>query len=710
MLADPQVPVNIDIMKVDLPLNVMFTKRDSQMTRLFLQSHRIDWLAPAWNRNLRNLEQNFGIKYLPELDSFKNKTSMKTQFSPLAFSGLFLERNNLDYFYYLDFVLERDLPEESALIYERIIEELVKATETEDYSRLLFRTAHSIIAFKIALKYHSDTKCRDDEGNTLLHISSCPEVCKLLLEMGADINALNDSEDTPFMSVLKLEHYETAQFLDENRANVKFINSQGFSALHFCSSHSGRYDFEISESFFRDLLQKGAVLFYHKLESVFNRYPTYRDIFNEDLPANLAVTYFNDNLKYNYQDWTDQDRLRYLMMFFSKTNDNIFSFPSQITSTYQDLIRLHANDLFHFVAKKSNSGHALVDQLISDYGADPNCLIDGKTPLFVASLGAMKSLIQHRSDPFLKIDGLLVFERENLFSESSSTLDGSWLISLYSKGFDLFSSRNKTGKSLLGYFDSNIQINFYFDIGLLCFPVKKISKMFFEVLAREKVDFLSPIDDEGNSCCHYLCADESYQFLREYLNLSQLANSKNNSGISALRVFVERDKDFKTPCYIESNDDWETYLNECRSLYGADFMERYGLYILNSLCTYAKGTVVLENLLKNFDFPTEIIVESRDNGPLDSYLFKCSTHLKCQSAVSSLLDHGFTLTTTGFLHLVQNNLSDLLVRVIDDFEDINELIHTVSVSSNYNELFALSSSFRKLYKHSLIILLMIVQH
>ncbi len=189
MLANPNVPVSIDICYVKLLIRSMLQIEDPEMAQLFLACPRIDWLALHRNRNLLTLEQDYGIKYVPD----RSRGAVN---------------DNLDYFSYLGHSFEQKCPEEAQLIYERIIEEIVKITPHGDRKQLLLLTCKSLIAFKVALKYNNDFQSLTDSLWDLLECSAGLEILQLLHEMGADFTVLKNAN-----RILPSHTVEVAYFL-----------------------------------------------------------------------------------------------------------------------------------------------------------------------------------------------------------------------------------------------------------------------------------------------------------------------------------------------------------------------------------------------------------------------------------------------------------------------------------------------------------------
>jgi hypothetical protein len=80
----------------------------------------------------------------------------------------------------------------------------------------------------------------------------------------------------------------------------------------------------------------------------------------------------------------------------------------------KDLFTAHANELLHMAANNESANfEEIIQVLMTDFGADPNGIVDGKTPLFCCEIYEnIENLLAAGADPFVEIDGRLFFERE----------------------------------------------------------------------------------------------------------------------------------------------------------------------------------------------------------------------------------------------------------------------------------------------------------
>jgi len=86
-----------------------------------------------------------------------------------------------------------------------------------------------------------DLSARDKKGNTCLHIGvSCgsadaAEICRIMLEAGADVEGLNDNSETPLVWAIYLGLYGVAKVLLDHGAN-KDITVEGATLQHFAAA------------------------------------------------------------------------------------------------------------------------------------------------------------------------------------------------------------------------------------------------------------------------------------------------------------------------------------------------------------------------------------------------------------------------------------------------------------------------------------------
>lgn len=74
--------------------------------------------------------------------------------------------------------------------------------------------------------------------NTVLHLCDKKEIAKMLVEAGADINALNNNGETPIMSDTYNNNIEKIKYLASNGADLTIKNNKGRTIYDFVSDKS----------------------------------------------------------------------------------------------------------------------------------------------------------------------------------------------------------------------------------------------------------------------------------------------------------------------------------------------------------------------------------------------------------------------------------------------------------------------------------------
>ncbi len=685
MLADPEVALNNELPDLNLPVRQMFNLRDKRMAQIFLDCPRIDWLAPAWDRNLDEYEEKYEIQY-ERYSPSPNKTNNKA----------YLWKNNFDYFYYLNETFASRLPEESEIIYDRIISELIKAADAEICSKLLFLTADSFVAFKIATKYCTDVNAR---GNSILHITRSEEVAELAIAMGADINALNGQEKTPMMVQNTLK---PLQVILKNGANVHFINSKGES-MFTNDVNRGRLsrNYELSEVLFRNELRKNTCKLSDSfLNEIFSKYPRYKEIFESDLPTNLNRL---ENRRYDdlFNTYFKQLSLEDYLQFIKNQLAAGIPFETRdLAPKRRRLIKKHSNELAE-LALQSEQLNVLNDfrhssfkvylksispSQFTGYSSNSPTTLDSFA-LFTAIQSKIVHLLKNPNlDPFLEKDGKLFFERDDDSLRKVTELDASWLFELYFLGFDVFKKSQKTGKSLIDYLNPDAVLNV--DIGYR-FPLSKLSLVFFEVnckASKEEVDLFTPIDDQGNTILHYMAKQGHLGAqLEQKLDFSDTKKMTNIEGKTPCDIILQNDRNFS--CFFRFPDLEEGQLrilmDDYLAIHGADYFKRFGGEILLMFLRAASVSKHFVDLISKFLIEEVGIsldrllnesfsYEGTQKKTLGKLIFQCKT----PNAHEFLIMQGYHKANPVyfFKNLMSLRLTSLIDLFLENCDDITPII------------------------------------
>ena len=99
----------------------------------------------------------------------------------------------------------------------------------------------------ILIKYGADLRAEDDVGSTLLHEASkgygskCPDIVRLFLDHGADVNSRRADGLTPLHDAADFGGLEAARVLIEHGADVQAEDNEGRTPLQIASK-GGNYD------------------------------------------------------------------------------------------------------------------------------------------------------------------------------------------------------------------------------------------------------------------------------------------------------------------------------------------------------------------------------------------------------------------------------------------------------------------------------------
>ena len=668
ILSDPSYPLEKSFC---YPLMYMFRQKDAKLARLFLNCPRIDFVS-----------------------------------DPDSFCGLRRKRNApfqmvLQNFYYLDDNFINRCPREAEIIYERIFANIKETGMSADPNSLLLYTCDQFMAFKLSLKYANDINIKTDCGKSLLHITEDVNIIKLLVQMGAEINVLDADECTPLMVHSSRKDWDVVSLLVKLGADVSFVNSKGESAFSKCEVKNYFLDkFTLTENVFVNVLRNfSQSLSKSNLETIFAKYPEYRQIFESNLPLHLCA------VKEEYGESFDDDDY----LTFVKNMIRLRSSDIKFVDSKRNVISEHVNELLH-LAVQAGLLQTSID-LITGFRADPNCLINGKTPLFHAKYDLVHILLKKGADPFVECDGFKFFERADFCQ--GDQIDAACLILLHRKGFDLFEPAVKTGKSLINHLRSDGQI--VLDLPLvdedgdvrLLIPVTKLSTRFFTVLSQTEIDFFSPIDDDDNTVLHYYMTqrdDEVFavQILKQR-KYSTIRKLRNKMGISFLDVLLHN-VDYDTCDYFKSVSDIDEfkYLEaDYLDAPGAGLLEKFGNKPFYSAVLNARGSSLLENHAdglfysavceSNYRLAEYILSRGfcRDlvkviRGVKSEMADRCRTRKPRNPDWQLFLKHCYQLNFDDCRVLILFDRVDLVLSSIENCKNVNKLIDLVACEDDWH--------------------------
>ena len=677
MLADEHVPVNVSKYHyiITLPLKQMICTKDPKMARLFLQCPRIDWLAPEWDRGMMKLEEEFGIQYeRGDVGYFWTEKKRKSDFS---------------YFYYLDESFVQACPEEAWQIYEKIIAELVAIAETENFDMLLLRTCKQLIPFQMALKYSTNINVKNENNETLLHLTNDLDVAKLLIEKGADVNAKNSDGRTPLNKTLETQ---------PNVALVELLLKSGAEVGDCCFRKGFLSHFEVSKAALMVALSKEfACVDSDELEMFFGKYPQYKELFESDLPSHLCVL---ENSFYS--DYcvrlSDEDYISFLKHMIIRSKGNYFGVRPSRTK----LIEQHANELLYLSVRENSFVFART--LLEEFKADPNCICNGKAPLFVAHDKLIHLLLSNGADPFLELDGLKFFERED-FCQNETIIDAYWLINLARKGFDIFKPSEKTGKSLINYLNPTAQLSLGVNAQSYSFPLSKLSQLLFDVFCCNQPDVFAPIDEDGNTILHYAAQQCNFRYIGCVFDLkgvSELKQIRNKSGKSLFESFIENDKDCYFAKSITTLDDFKAYAGTFLEIHGVSFFKVFGAQFFYAVLIHRQKPdfEIAEYLLERGVSINRILDEYMLGHEILKHIFHRHTfHNYCEAVVNFVLKHGYRPIVSDLTLLVQFDHVEYVEPLIEECENIHSFINSICVNSDSQWNSEFNDAYRAFFSH-----------
>lgn len=96
--------------------------------------------------------------------------------------------------------------------------------------------SNDVANMRLAIASGDSVNFHGDRGNTLLHIARTAEMVDCLVSAGADVNAVNDSENTPLHLLSFLGHWESVELLVQHGAAIDLVNEYGCTPLYCAAS------------------------------------------------------------------------------------------------------------------------------------------------------------------------------------------------------------------------------------------------------------------------------------------------------------------------------------------------------------------------------------------------------------------------------------------------------------------------------------------
>ena len=279
LINDPSIPINLDILGTQLPASLIFGLYNDENNELVTECERVDWLALSSNRVVYDSQEEYKYEY---------ERSMVPRNKAL---GCLIE-TPFDHFCMLPEYFESSEVKYAKIIYQKMIEEIVKMADTSDYTELLFKTVNSCIAFEFASRLCTSLNVRNKHGSTLLHCTNKPEIAALLLQREEiDIEALDNLQLTPLMAQAHCGNWQVVEVLIQHGASVNFINVHGNSAftVPIESKRELLNRIELSRELFIAELKRWEAFDWSLLQEIFEKYPEYKNAFEAEKATYLPA-------------------------------------------------------------------------------------------------------------------------------------------------------------------------------------------------------------------------------------------------------------------------------------------------------------------------------------------------------------------------------------------------------------------------------------
>ena len=263
-------------------------------------------------------------------------------------------------------------------------------------------------ALKLILADGADVNSRDSSGLTVLHhIAFAPdgkyfrpfEMVKILIEAGADINALSADERTPLMQAVNgilanmnyTDSVKIAAFMVKHGARVSYRNA----IVSYCNDNEPHKASEALDSFIEEIEE------YPRMSEA--EFDLMTAVFSNDLPAVKGILCANPDLNINFQTGSG-----YTPLMFAMQNKDTKILKYLLSHGADPNIR--DNRGFTLLLQNTDADSEKIE-LVLNNGADPNvtdamnCTLLNvlcKFSLGDETLKTVKILLSHGADPNIR--------------------------------------------------------------------------------------------------------------------------------------------------------------------------------------------------------------------------------------------------------------------------------------------------------------------
>ncbi len=289
---------------------------------------------------------------------------------------------------------------------------------------------------------------------------------------------------------------------------------------------------------------------------------------------------------------------------------------------------------------------------------------------------------------------------------------------MHKKGFDLFKTGLKSGKSLVEHMATTVaEIWLQADKYNFIIQTSKLTRELFDALSEAEPDFFAPIDVDGNTILHYVAGQE-HEFLLPEFKVADLKRVPNAAaGKTPLETILEADEDFKFGAKIKSLPEFEEYIGAYDEFYGQGRFKAFvvrnfgGFIVLEALrkdafafdifkFMFDEMQVSLERLMwvysKNYEGYRDGIQLER---VIDNVLYH--HHPQCQEIQEALAIHGHATGSSLFLQAMRENSVDTVQYYLKHGKMVRMLCDAVnSCEIPFNEAFKVAVADERIAQYA----------